>query len=506
MPNQCTANPAMPDPASGPGWNGWSNDLANTRFQPAAAARLTAADVPRLKLKWAFGFPHGETNNAQPTVVVGPRVHGQRQRLHLLARRQDRLRLLVVPERLDRPQFADGRRRQRPGQRALGGVLRRRPRQRLRPRRADRPAALEGARRRSRRRAHHRRRRSTTTAASTCRSRARRSSTAASRTIRAARRAAASWRSTRTPASRSGRPTTSTSRSRGRRTRTACSCTGPSAGGIWNAPTIDTVRGALYVGTGDAVTPPESPLTDAVMALDLKTGKVLWSCRASEDDLFMGGCAGPNASEAVPEPMGPDADIGNSPILVTLANGKRALFVGTKAADVLALDPDTNGALLFQVNPSGQPAASRARPRRIVWGGAADGRQRLLRHGRGRAERGAERPTARRRGCLPLPARRGTPARRGADDDSRRRLPGRGRRPAVCRVGGRRQADLGVQHRAGVRDRQQGRRRAAARLPRPARWSSTAWSTSARATRSAPARRAATCCWRSAWSSGVRAA
>ena len=71
MPNQCTANPPMRDPASGPGWNGWSPDLANTRFQPAAAARLTAGDVPRLKLKWAFGIPHGMTNNAQPTVVSG---------------------------------------------------------------------------------------------------------------------------------------------------------------------------------------------------------------------------------------------------------------------------------------------------------------------------------------------------------------------------------------------------------------------------------------------------
>src|SRR6185436_929219 len=71
MPNQCTANPPMRDPASGPGWNGWSPDLANTRSQPAAAARLAAADVPRLKLKWAFGIPHGMTNNAQPTVVSG---------------------------------------------------------------------------------------------------------------------------------------------------------------------------------------------------------------------------------------------------------------------------------------------------------------------------------------------------------------------------------------------------------------------------------------------------
>ncbi|HXH23836.1 MAG TPA: PQQ-binding-like beta-propeller repeat protein, partial [Vicinamibacterales bacterium] len=71
MPNQCRSNPPMTDPALAPRWNGWSDDLANTRFQPAGAARLTAADVPRLKLKWAFGFPHGETNNAQPTVVSG---------------------------------------------------------------------------------------------------------------------------------------------------------------------------------------------------------------------------------------------------------------------------------------------------------------------------------------------------------------------------------------------------------------------------------------------------
>ena len=71
MPNQCTANPPMRDPASGPSWNGWGNDLSNTRFQSAAAARLSAADVPKLKLKWAFGFPKGVTNNSQPSIVSG---------------------------------------------------------------------------------------------------------------------------------------------------------------------------------------------------------------------------------------------------------------------------------------------------------------------------------------------------------------------------------------------------------------------------------------------------
>src|SRR4029450_12977523 len=163
---------------------------------------------------------------------------------------------------------------------------------------------------------------------------------------------------------------------------------GPAGGGVWNAPTIDPVRGALYVGTGDAVTPPESRLSDAVMALDLKTGKVLWSRRATEDDLFMGGCNTPNKGEQCPSTMGPDYDIGNSPILTTLPNGKRALFVGTKGADVLALAPDPTGAVLFRVNPPGQPVGFTGRGRGgIVWGGAADNRN--VYYGMGAAGLGA---------------------------------------------------------------------------------------------------------------------
>ena len=89
-----------------------------------------------------------------------------------------------------------------------------------------------------------------------------------------------------------------------------------------------------------------------------------------------------------PSTMGPDYDIGNSPILVTLPNGKRALFAGTKGADVLALDPDANGAVLFRVNPSGQPVGFTGRGRGgIVWGGAAD--QRQVYYGMGAAGLGA---------------------------------------------------------------------------------------------------------------------
>src|SRR5215469_8359482 len=63
--------PAFADPTSAPHWNGWGVDPAQTRFQPAAMAQLAAADVPRLKLKWAFGFPDASFAFAQPTIVGG---------------------------------------------------------------------------------------------------------------------------------------------------------------------------------------------------------------------------------------------------------------------------------------------------------------------------------------------------------------------------------------------------------------------------------------------------
>jgi polyvinyl alcohol dehydrogenase (cytochrome) len=87
----------------------------------------------------------------------------------------------------------------------------------------------------------------------------------------------------------------------------------------------------------------------------------------------MGGCNGPVKSEACPSQMGPDMDIGNSPILKTLPNGKRVLIGGTKGGDVFGVDPDNNGSLLFRVNVGGAPVgANRGGRGSIVWGGAVD--------------------------------------------------------------------------------------------------------------------------------------
>src|SRR5262249_12500592 len=71
MTNACRANPPITDPASGPSWNGWSPGDKNTRFQPSAAAGLTAAQIPNLKLRWAFAVPKASEMHSQPTVASG---------------------------------------------------------------------------------------------------------------------------------------------------------------------------------------------------------------------------------------------------------------------------------------------------------------------------------------------------------------------------------------------------------------------------------------------------
>src|SRR5262245_21900278 len=55
-------------PASGLTWNGWGVTTTNTRFQPNPG--FTAAEVPRLKLKWAFAFPGDLSANAQPVIAA----------------------------------------------------------------------------------------------------------------------------------------------------------------------------------------------------------------------------------------------------------------------------------------------------------------------------------------------------------------------------------------------------------------------------------------------------
>jgi polyvinyl alcohol dehydrogenase (cytochrome) len=107
--------------------------------------------------------------------------------------------------------------------------------------------------------------------------------------------------------------------------------------------------------------------------------------------------------------MGPDMDIGNSPILKTLPNGKRVLIAGTKSADVFALDPDDNGKLLYRVHPLGLPLNGNGRGRSsIVWGGAAD--DKFVYYGIGGAGLAAMNPATGERAWLFAPPQTETPA------------------------------------------------------------------------------------------------
>jgi len=143
---------------------------------------------------------------------------------------------------------------------------------------------------------------------------------------------------------------------------------GPAGGAVWSSPTIDAKRGVLYVATGDSYTDVDFPNDDAIVAMDLKTGAIRWSKRLAEGDNYIIGCDGPAPRANCPKPGGPDYDFGVSPILKTLPSGKQILLAGQKSAQVYGLDPDARGAILWQQRLSnGGPLGG------VEFGMAADG-------------------------------------------------------------------------------------------------------------------------------------
>ncbi|WP_420147003.1 PQQ-binding-like beta-propeller repeat protein [Spirosoma sp.] len=140
---------------------------------------------------------------------------------------------------------------------------------------------------------------------------------------------------------------------------------GPSGAIVWSSPTIDTKRGLLYYGTGENYTAPATTTSDAIQALDLKTGKLVWSFQATKDDTWNLACPGnPNC----PEKAGPDYDFGMAPILVKQPDGRDLLVVGQKAGNVYGLSPD-KGNVIWQTRIGHGGALGG-----IHWGMATDGK------------------------------------------------------------------------------------------------------------------------------------
>jgi polyvinyl alcohol dehydrogenase (cytochrome) len=143
---------------------------------------------------------------------------------------------------------------------------------------------------------------------------------------------------------------------------------GPSGAAIWSAPTLDVKRKLLYVTTGnDYSSVPgiaASAQSDAVLAMELGTGKIVWTAQVTPGDVFNGACS--NARNC----PGPDFDFGSSVILEKLPNGKDILLAGQKSGVVWGLDPDAKGKVVWQtrVGTGGTNGG-------VQWGMASDGQR-----------------------------------------------------------------------------------------------------------------------------------
>ncbi len=144
---------------------------------------------------------------------------------------------------------------------------------------------------------------------------------------------------------------------------------GPSGVAVWNSPSIDIKRGQLYIATGDNYSNPATELSDAIVAMDLETGKINWHYQALEGDAWNVACI-IRASGNCPEDEGPDFDFGAGTILATDKNGREVVLAGQKSGIAYGIDPDT-GKKLWQS--------------RIGRGGAAGGTVFGLAAGNGRA-------------------------------------------------------------------------------------------------------------------------
>jgi polyvinyl alcohol dehydrogenase (cytochrome) len=126
---------------------------------------------------------------------------------------------------------------------------------------------------------------------------------------------------------------------------------GPAGAAIAGAATVDIKRNLVYVGTAGSLTGVNQPLTDAVIALDMTDGQIRWVKQFPRHDT-----AGA-------------AEFASSPILRTLADGKQIILAGQKSGIVYALDPDHGGEVLWQTK-----VAEEGVPAGIEWAPAADHR------------------------------------------------------------------------------------------------------------------------------------
>lgn len=362
--NRCTAATPTASPTSGPSWLNWGNDSTNSRYAPQGG--LTATDVPRLKLKWAFGFEGITTARVQPAMAGGKLfVASDNAELHALDPKTGciywtykaefgvRSALTVGPyKNAGQAGYAVFFGDQRANAYAVDTITGKQ----IWKRKVDEyPTAAitgaptvqdgkvfigvqglqeEGSGGRG--------------TAACCKFRG-------SLSALNADTGAVIWKSYLVDEPKL--------RGTGARGQEAW---GPAGGSIWSSPTVDMKRRAVFVSTGNAYADPVQPMTDSVISMDIDTGKVKWVYQATANDNWLGGCGARNGGNlGCPEVEGPDFDFSASPLLAT-SGTRQILVIPQKSGIAHALDPDTGKVIwTYRFGQGGGLGGQ--------WGAASDG-------------------------------------------------------------------------------------------------------------------------------------
>jgi polyvinyl alcohol dehydrogenase (cytochrome) len=145
---------------------------------------------------------------------------------------------------------------------------------------------------------------------------------------------------------------------------------GPNGGSVWSSPAVDLATNTLFIGTGQNLTRPVTTTSDAVIALDMDTGKMKWSYQTTANDAWNVSCNVPaewKKEEKCDRPAGSDFDVGAAPLLTTIPGGPQAVIAGAKSGVVYALDRSTGKLIWSKRLGAGGGLGG------IHWGMASDG-------------------------------------------------------------------------------------------------------------------------------------
>ena len=316
-------------------WNGWGVDVENSRYQPEAMAQLAAKDVAKLKVKWAYGMA-GATGAGGPPTIIGDALYvgGGDGAVHKLNARTGCEYWSVIPSAVVRTAisvsddgklayFGDVQARAYAVDTATGKVvwkteLDQHPFAMI----TGAPKLFGG---------------SLYVPVSSAEELAAANPKYECCTFRGsvaaldANTGAIEWQTYTIP-----------EKAAPLEAAAGKAKFGPSGAAVWSSPTVDAAKGLLYFGTGDNYTDSGTETSDAIFAVSLNDGKILWTAQLTKDDTYNIGCEMPGKGNC-PKDAGPDFDIGAPPILRTVGDGRRILIVGQKSGVAYGLDPDDKG-------------------------------------------------------------------------------------------------------------------------------------------------------------------